>query len=486
MTSQISSHTHNTNEGDYEFGGVGVKGCCGKVRWNTVRQGEIWINGVFCEDEFLPSSFNSTTMNFCSHPEPCISEHSEVDWISKEIAFQELICNDKPNHWLDTNNGRGDCVIKEEHDIDIVSTLTAVAALFRDWCAVESDLSEQMVKDRFENSSNNKDDRPRDWIWLNDTTDIASNSVNVVTPMPIQEDALQWNDYDIAWNKFVDEHPDSQNVDHNAAFCNDLVDEEMANCNSWDTQDKVSIHRAFSTNVMSPFQDHQYSENMNDIGNTCIYQEFGRANFSVIDSSHDNRLEPLVDIDRYLMFGSQSPVASRYSFGREGGGGCSTSVGDVVYPIASDTDFSFDAGSSLPDTNKIEASFHNNARDENNPGARKPEVMMHEALLYALSYMTLHDLLTMERVSRTMRDSVRSDVLLWQQLHIEPPTSKNFTDEVFRELSSRSRGQLQSLTLVECTRVTEEALEHVVSLNPRLTKVCYLLLTQFLFKLSNG
>jgi hypothetical protein len=401
-----------------------------------------------------------------------MSEPSEVDWISKEIAFQELICNDKPSHWIDTSNGKGDCAVKEEHDIDIVSTLTAVAALFRDWCAVDTDLSEQMV-DRFEMSSNNKNDRQRDWIWLGAPIDLASNSSTVVTPLPVPEERSQWNDYDMVWSNVAYEHLDNQKAHYNAAFCNDLVDEEVAKDNSWDTQGNKCSYSLSSKNIMSPFQDDQYTEGENDIRNTCIYPEFGRAaSFSVIDGCHNSSLTPLVDIDRYMMFGSQSPAASRYSFGREGSAGSSASSGEVVSPVFNETNFFSEARSSLADTNKVGASLHNKAKDENNLCASRPEVMMHEALLYALSYMTLHDLLTMERVSKSMRDSVRSDVLLWQQLHIKPPTSKNFTDEVFCELASRSRGQLQSLTLVECTRITEAALEHVVSLNPRLTKVC--------------
>jgi len=94
-----------------------------------------------------------------------------------------------------------------------------------------------------------------------------------------------------------------------------------------------------------------------------------------------------------------------------------------------------------------------------------------EALFYLLPYLGLRELLVLETVSRQLRDAIRADVLLWQQLHVDPPLNKKFTDVELVRLASRAQGRLQSLDLVKCTRVTEETVETIVASNPQLEKV---------------
>jgi len=94
-----------------------------------------------------------------------------------------------------------------------------------------------------------------------------------------------------------------------------------------------------------------------------------------------------------------------------------------------------------------------------------------ESLFYVLPYVGLRELLVLETVSRQLRDTIRGDVLLWQQLHVDSPLNQKFTDEELARLASRAPGRLQSLDLVHCTRVSEEAVEAVVASHPLLEKV---------------
>eukprot|EP00250_Pteridium_aquilinum_P011718 c2025_g1_i1 orf=192-698(+) len=101
----------------------------------------------------------------------------------------------------------------------------------------------------------------------------------------------------------------------------------------------------------------------------------------------------------------------------------------------------------------------------------EPLVSPIEALFYALPYMSLQSLLSMEQVCKASRDWVRDDVLLWRSLRVEGPLSNSFTDEILIRLSKRSNGQLECLCLVDCLRITEGAVEQVVLTSPRLTKL---------------
>lgn len=98
-------------------------------------------------------------------------------------------------------------------------------------------------------------------------------------------------------------------------------------------------------------------------------------------------------------------------------------------------------------------------------------VLPAEALFYALPYMSLPELLSMEQVCRASREWVRDGVVLWRRLHVERPLSRRLTDEVLLRLSKRSCGQLECLCIVDCLRISEGAVEQVVLKSPRLTKL---------------
>lgn len=107
--------------------------------------------------------------------------------------------------------------------------------------------------------------------------------------------------------------------------------------------------------------------------------------------------------------------------------------------------------------------------DENCLGG--DELAPHPALSFALSYLGLSDLLAVERVCKYLHSTVRGDPLLWRRIHIDQPLNERITDDVLLQLTNRAQGKLQCLSLVECTRITDDGLKRVLETNPKLTKV---------------
>ncbi|ERN13640.1 F-box protein SKIP14 [Amborella trichopoda] len=95
----------------------------------------------------------------------------------------------------------------------------------------------------------------------------------------------------------------------------------------------------------------------------------------------------------------------------------------------------------------------------------------HEALLFSLRYLGMKDLLSVERVSQSLNAAVRGDPLLWRSIHVDWPLSDRLSDEALIKLSMRAQGNLHCLSLVGCTRITDEGLKQVLESNPRLTEL---------------
>lgn len=95
----------------------------------------------------------------------------------------------------------------------------------------------------------------------------------------------------------------------------------------------------------------------------------------------------------------------------------------------------------------------------------------HEALTYALGYLGVKDLLSVEMVCRSLRHTVQNDPLLWRRIHIEKPLNERITDDILLHLTSRAQGNLQCLSLLECARITDDGLRRVLDCNLRLNKV---------------
>ncbi|GMH26082.1 hypothetical protein Nepgr_027925 [Nepenthes gracilis] len=95
----------------------------------------------------------------------------------------------------------------------------------------------------------------------------------------------------------------------------------------------------------------------------------------------------------------------------------------------------------------------------------------HPALAFALEYLGVRDLLFVERVCKSLHHTVKNDPLLWKSIHIDQPLNDRITDDVLLQLTDRAQGNLQCLSLIECPRITDNGLKHVLESNPRLTKL---------------
>ncbi|KAF7813637.1 F-box protein SKIP14 [Senna tora] len=95
----------------------------------------------------------------------------------------------------------------------------------------------------------------------------------------------------------------------------------------------------------------------------------------------------------------------------------------------------------------------------------------HPDLSVALGYLGVRDLLAVETVCKSLHSTVRGDPFLWTKIHIEQPLNEKLTDDLLVELTNRAQGHLQCLSLVECTRITDDGLKRVLEINPKLTKL---------------
>jgi len=109
--------------------------------------------------------------------------------------------------------------------------------------------------------------------------------------------------------------------------------------------------------------------------------------------------------------------------------------------------------------------------DELEGGGGRDESCPHPALSYSLGYLGLSDLLVVERVCKSLHSTVHDDPLLWRSIHVDQPLNERITDDVLFRLANRAQGNLQCLSLVECTRITDDGLRRVLESNPKLTKV---------------
>ncbi|KAL5055425.1 hypothetical protein RYX36_036107 [Vicia faba] len=93
------------------------------------------------------------------------------------------------------------------------------------------------------------------------------------------------------------------------------------------------------------------------------------------------------------------------------------------------------------------------------------------AIIFCLRYLGLSDLLAVERVCKYLHSTVRTDTLIWESIHVDQPLNERITDDVLLELTSRAQGKLQCLSLVECSRITDDGLRRVLEVNPKITKL---------------
>lgn len=95
----------------------------------------------------------------------------------------------------------------------------------------------------------------------------------------------------------------------------------------------------------------------------------------------------------------------------------------------------------------------------------------HEGLLFALGYLGVQDLLSVGMVCRSLRFAVQNDPLLWRSIHVDSQLSEQITDITLLQLTQRAQGNLRCLSLVGCSRITDDGLRCVLESNPKLSKL---------------
>lgn len=95
----------------------------------------------------------------------------------------------------------------------------------------------------------------------------------------------------------------------------------------------------------------------------------------------------------------------------------------------------------------------------------------HDAMVFALRYLGLRDLLAVELVCKSLHSAVRSDDLLWKCIHVEPVLSGKISDPDLLRLTQKSPGVLQCLYINDCINITDKGLNAVLESNPKLIKL---------------
>ncbi|CAM6094843.1 unnamed protein product [Calypogeia fissa] len=94
-----------------------------------------------------------------------------------------------------------------------------------------------------------------------------------------------------------------------------------------------------------------------------------------------------------------------------------------------------------------------------------------DGFVFVLPFLDLQSRLTMERVSKSLREAVRNNPLVWQHLQVERPAVRKLTDDILLTLVGRAEGHLKSFSLTESLRTTDAALEEIFALNPEIEKL---------------
>ncbi|KAL1556543.1 F-box protein SKIP28-like [Salvia divinorum] len=94
-----------------------------------------------------------------------------------------------------------------------------------------------------------------------------------------------------------------------------------------------------------------------------------------------------------------------------------------------------------------------------------------EAMILALTYLPLFELLTMARVCTSFRDALKNDTLPWLKIVVDRPLNCRLSDDRLLEVASMAKGRLQALVLINCLNITYYGLLTVIHHNPRITKL---------------
>ncbi|XP_058108247.1 F-box protein SKIP28 [Magnolia sinica] len=95
----------------------------------------------------------------------------------------------------------------------------------------------------------------------------------------------------------------------------------------------------------------------------------------------------------------------------------------------------------------------------------------HQAFFFVLAHFRLRELFTIRQVCKSLRHAIDSDPLLWLDVSVEPPLSFKITDSTLLDITARAHGRLRSLVLIECKKVTDDALRRIAESNPGISKL---------------
>ncbi|KAJ1685801.1 hypothetical protein LUZ63_017191 [Rhynchospora breviuscula] len=94
-----------------------------------------------------------------------------------------------------------------------------------------------------------------------------------------------------------------------------------------------------------------------------------------------------------------------------------------------------------------------------------------EGMMYALGYLGVKDLLSVEQVCKSLCEAVTGDPLLWMSIQIDSTLNEKINDETLLKVTRKAQGNLRALSMVACLNVTDEGLRCVLDKNPLLTKL---------------
>ncbi|CAA7046551.1 unnamed protein product [Microthlaspi erraticum] len=230
--------------------------------------------------------------------------------------------------------------------------------------------------------------------------------------------------------------------------------------------DFVGFGEITGNNVLSSLPEDPFCMNIRSTLNT-ISDWFHENQMDLVSESHD---EP-IGVDQTLF--ESNPISSVKMNGVEG-------LGKVTLP---EDPFCMKVRSTISDW------FHENQRDLvskshdeaigvveqqtgssdlDDDGGGEP----HVAFELVLPYLEMRDVLAVEGVCRSLRDSVRKEPFFWSTIDLnDSPLKYRVTDDSLLKLTLRAQGNLQCLNLGGCVGITDNGLMQVLASNPRLTKL---------------
>ena len=88
-------------------------------------------------------------------------------------------------------------------------------------------------------------------------------------------------------------------------------------------------------------------------------------------------------------------------------------------------------------------------------------------ILLTLPYLDLKDLISVEKVCKSLHTAVKDDPFLWENIHVHDYSlSDRLTDDALLELVARSQGRLRTLILEDCRKITSDGLMRVMDICP--------------------